>query len=396
MRFSADTAAPARALAARAEAVERSPIRLMFDLAEAHEGDDLVHLEIGEPDFDTPAHVVEAASDAARRGATHYTANAGIPELRRAVADDLAPEVEADPDGEILVTAGAMEALLLAMFTVVDPGEEIVIPTPAWPNYRTQAEMVGADVREVPLAAHEEFSLDVERMTDAIDDTTAAVVLTTPSNPTGQVYDPDAVQQVVDAVRDHDAYLIADEVYKDLVFGDHPTGIAGYTDAFDHVLTVGSCSKTFAMTGWRVGWLVGPKPVLDAANRFHESTTACASSVSQHAATAALTGPREEIDQMRRAFEERRDFVVDRVAEMPSVTCPVPDGTFYAFLDITDLDVESLELSKQLLYEYDVVTAPGAGFGAGTGTLRLSFANGLDRLELGLDRIERFLSEVRR
>ncbi len=382
-------------LSRRATVVERSPIRLMFDLADEYDAEDLVHLEIGEPDFDTPDHIVSAGCDAAKAGETHYTANAGILPLREAIAADLAPDIDVDPRSEVTVTSGAMEALHLTMQTVVDPGDEVVIPTPAWPNYVTHVQMAGATPVEVPLAADESFALDPDRIGSAITDDTAAIILTSPSNPTGQVYDPDAVREVIRVAADHGTYVVADEVYKDLVYDDQPTGIAGYTDTSDIVLTVGSVSKTYAMTGWRVGWLVGPTEIVAAANKLHESTTACASSVSQQAALTALTGTREPVEEMRSAFAERRKYVMDRVADLPGVRAPTPDGTFYAFLDFSHLNEPSLDLSKRLMYDYDVVTAPGSGFGEGAdGWIRVSFANSLARLEQGFDRIERMLEEV--
>lgn len=386
---------PVDRLANRATSVERSSIRLMFDLAQEHDSEDLVHLEIGEPDFDTPDHIVEAASEAAADGQTHYTSNAGLPELREAIAADMARDgVTVDPRSEILVTTGAMEALHLAMLTTVDPGEEVVVPTPLWPNYRTQVKLADAIPIEVPLPHEEGFALDSDRIIDAMSDETAAVVLTSPSNPTGSVYEQDAVARVVEAAVEHDAYVIADEVYKGLVYGDQPTGIAGYVDAADHVLTVSSCSKTYAMTGWRLGWLAGPEAVVDAATKLHESTTACAPSVSQHAAIAALEGPQDDVESMHEAFRERRDYVVDRLDDIPDVSCAEPEGAFYAFVDVSSLDASSLSVAKNLLYDHGVVTTPGSGFGdAGEGFLRMSFANGLERLEVGLDRFEAFVRE---
>ncbi|MFB6218265.1 MAG: pyridoxal phosphate-dependent aminotransferase [Halobacteriaceae archaeon] len=385
-------------LAERTGRVERSAIRAMFDRAAAAEaaGRDVVHLEIGEPDFDTPEHVVRAACEAAEAGETHYTSNAGLPELREAVADRLADRhgIDADPEEEVVITTGAMEALYLAMAAVVDPGEEVLVPTPAWPNYDTQAKLVGADPVAVPLDAERGFALDADRLVEAMGPATAAVVLTTPSNPTGQVYDRDAVREVVAAAADHDAFVIADEVYSDLTYGDHPTGVAAYTDHPERVLTVESCSKSYAMTGWRVGWLAGPDDVVGAATMLRESTTACTPSVSQHAAIAALTGPQEPVEEMAAAFEARRDYVAERVAAMAGADCPTPEGAFYAFLDVSALGEPSVAVAERLLDEYGVVVAPGSGFGdAGEGHLRLSFANSRERLAEGLDRIGALLAD---
>ena len=373
----------------RAGSVERSQIRVMFDLAETHDGD-LVRLEVGEPDFDTPAHVVDAATEAARAGATHYTSNAGIPELRTAISETMAREhdLRVDPD-QVLVTTGGMEALHLALLVVADPGAEVVVPTPGWPNYFSQAKLADAVPVEVPLPADRGFALDAERIVERIGPDTAAVVLSSPSNPTGQVFDPDAVRTVVEAAADAGAFVIADQVYARLTYEGSQRAIAASTDHPEDVLTVDSFSKTYAMTGWRVGWLTGPPDVIDRATAIRESTTACTSSVAQHAALAALAGPQDPVREMYDAFRERRDYVVERIEAIPGVSAPRPEGAFYAFLDVRELEGTSLEIAKRLLSEYGVVVAPGGGFGeAGEGHLRVSFANGLDRLELGFDRIE--------
>ena len=372
----------------RVQRAERSRIRVMYDLAESVDRD-LVRLEVGEPDFDTPAHVIEAAAEAAGDGATHYTSNAGLPACRRAIRDAMAADygVEHGID-EIVVTVGGMEALHLATLATVGPGEELLYPGPAWPNYETQAFLADGRGVEVPMAADAGFALEADRLAARMGPETAAVVLTTPSNPTGRVFDPDEIRAVVEATADHDAYVVADEVYAGLTYDRDPRGIAALTGHPEHVLTVGSCSKTYAMTGWRLGWLAGDRSVLDEVVKVRESTTACASSVAQHAAIAALTGPQEPFEEMYEAFRRRRDYVADRIADADGLSAPRPEGAFYAFLD-PDVGADSLPLAKYLLEEHGVVLAPGSGFGtAGEGRLRLSFANSMDRLEEGLDRIE--------
>ncbi|WP_313692193.1 pyridoxal phosphate-dependent aminotransferase [Halorarum halobium] len=375
---------------ARVRACDRSRIRLMFDLADEAEraGRDPVRLEVGEPDFDTPEHVTEAAFDAARGGATHYTSNAGLPALREAIADTLAAEFGVRRTaGEVVVTTGGMEALHLAVLATVGPGEDLLIPSPGWSNYWTQARLADANPVEVPMPAPD-YDLDAERVIDRMGPDTAAVMLCSPSNPTGRVADPDAVRAIVETAAEHDAYVVSDEVYGALTYDRDPESTASMTGNPEHVLTVGSCSKAYAMTGWRVGWLAGTSDVVDEATKVRESTTACAPSMAQHAAIAALTGPQEPFEAMHEAFRERRDYVDDRLADMDGVTAPRPEGAFYAFLD-PETDEASLPLAERLLDEGGVVLAPGDGFGeAGRGQLRLSFANSLARLEEGLDRIE--------
>ncbi len=381
-----------RAVSDRVAQIEPQQIRRLFDLASGRDVDDLVHLELGEPDFPTPEHVVEAAVTAARDGRTTYTPNAGIRPLRRAVADRLhTRDVDADPD-RVVVTTGGVEALYLTLLTATDPGDEVVVPTPAWPNPLSQARLANADPVEVPLSPDDGFAFDADRVIDAITDRTGAVVLTSPSNPTGRVFDVSSMERVVEAAANHDAYVIADEVYHELTYERSQPSLAAVTDYPDRVVTVDSCSKTYAMTGWRVGWLSGPEPVTSAVTKIHESTTSCVNTPAQHAAVAALTGPDAPVREMRAAFERRRDAIVDRIRNLPNISMTRPEGAFYAFVDVSALPGSSMDIAERLLFEYDVVAAPGSAFGdAGEGFLRFSFANDLKRIELGLDRFERMV-----
>lgn len=374
--------------AERMAASEQSSIRRMFDMAQAADHD-LVRLEVGQPDFSTPEHVIDAADRAAREGHTGYTANAGIEPLREAVATTLETEygVPATPDG-VAITAGGMEALHLAMLGLVDPGDRVLLPSPVWPNYRTQTTLAGGTPVEIPLSADDGYALDADAVIEQLDDSTAAIVLCTPSNPTGRVFEESAVRAVVDAAGAHDAAVIADEVYLGLTYDREPRGIASYVDDASRVLTVGSVSKTHSMTGWRVGWLAGDPSFIDGVNTIHESTSSCASSISQRAALAALTGPEAPVKEMRDTFARRRDFVVDRIESIDGLSAPRPQGAFYAFLSI-DVPGTATEIATRLLQEFGVVLAPGDGFGtAGEGHLRLSFANSTEQLEAGFDRLE--------
>ncbi|WP_276254408.1 pyridoxal phosphate-dependent aminotransferase [Halomontanus rarus] len=388
----------------RVRRIEPQRIRVMFDRAAALEADsnadpdldldlDLVHLEIGEPDFETPTHVVEAAHEAAAGGATNYTANAGILELREALSERIAEETgrRVDPASEISVTTGGVEAHHLAVHTVADPGDEIVVPTPAWPNSISQAELASAVPVQVPMPAAEGFAPDPERIVDAIGPETAAVVLTSPSNPTGRVFDADAIERVLEAAVDHEAYVLADEVYRALTYDATPPSVASVADREQRewVLTIDSVSKRYAMTGWRVGWISGPADVIGEIVKIRESSTSSVNAPAQYAALEALTGPREPFEAMRDAFGARREYVVDRLESIPELSAARPEGAFYAFVDVRALEGSSWEITERLLEEYGVVTAPGTAFGdGGEGYIRLSFANDLDRLEMGLDRLE--------
>lgn len=393
-----ETASPGQPppLASRVGSVGGSQIREMFDLAEEHGGDELVRLEVGEPDFDTPGFVVEAAHRAAEGGDTHYTSTRGLLALREAVAE-LSAKAHGhalDPATEVLVTTGGTEALYLAFLATVDAGDEVLVPEPAWPNYGMQTGLIGGDPRYVGLPPDRGFDLVADVVTREISEDTAAVVLTTPCNPTGRVYDPEAIRAVVRAAAEHEAYVIADVIYERINFEGTRQTVASCVDDRSNVIEINAASKGYAMTGWRVGWLTGPRPVIDAAQTFRQCTSLCPNVVSQRAAIAALEGPQAPFERMVAAYRERRDYVADRVADMPHVSATTPEGTFYTMVDLTALDAPSMDLARTLLTEYGTVTTPGSAFGpTGEGHLRLSFATGLDRLEAGLDNLERLVRD---
>jgi aspartate aminotransferase len=332
---------------------------------------------------------VDAAVRAVRDGRTKYTPNAGIDPLREAIAARLRDRDADAAADRVVLTTGGVEALYLTLLTATDPGDEVVVPTPAWPNPLSQTELAGATPVEVPLPAEEGFAFDADRVINTMTDRTGAVVLTSPSNPTGRVFDVEEMERVVAAAAERDAYVVADEVYHELVYEESRPRLAAATDHPERVVTIGSCSKTYTMTGWRVGWLAGPTAVTAAATKIHESTTSCVNTPAQHAALAALTGPTDPVREMKDAFERRRDAFVDRLAEIPNVSAARPEGAFYAFVDVSALPGTSMDVAERLLFEYNVVAAPGSAFGdAGEGYLRFSFAADAARIETGLTRFE--------
>jgi len=379
-------------LSSRASQETGSEIRVMFERARAI--DDVVRLEIGEPHFDTPVHVVEAAAEAAKGGATHYTSTYGMTELRAAIAEKARTDngVPVDADG-VIVTNGGIEALALALLSVVDPGSEVVLPTPEWTNYAAQVELAGGEPVRVPLSPEDGFDLDADAVIERISDDTAAVVLCRPTNPTGRVYDEASVRAVAEAAADHEAYLLADEVYERLTYEGTRTSAAALGDP-EWVLSVNSFSKGYAMTGWRLGWLAGPEDVVDAAHVIRQRLSLCSSSVAQHAGLAALTGPQEPFEEMVDAYRDRRAFALDRTAELPAFDPVAPEGAFYLFCDVSSLAGSSMDVALRLLEEEGVSVTPGTAFGdAGEGYLRLSYATDQETLAAGLDRIESFLAQ---
>ncbi|WP_276299100.1 pyridoxal phosphate-dependent aminotransferase [Halorussus lipolyticus] len=372
-----------------------SEIRKMFALAESYEGD-LTRLEVGEPDFDTPEFVTDSAAESARDGATHYTPMAGIPPLREGIAEKMrrenAVEVEAE---DIVVTNGGTEALLLALQAVVGDGQQVVIPTPAWPTYTIQTNLVGGEAITVPMDPDERFALDADRVCAEITDETAAVLLCSPSNPTGTIYEPDAVRQVAETAHAHDAVVIADEVYERLTFQGSREGIAGMVEHPESVVTINSFSKGYAMTGWRIGWLASESTISEGARRLHAGTTLSPSSVAQQAGLAALEGPQDQFEEMIETYQSRCNHVADRLSELPGIEAERPDGSFYLFVDIRGLGVDSATAAEELLTEHGVATVPGIGFGSsGEGHLRVSCAASRDDLDAGVAKIEDYVNSL--
>lgn len=377
----------------RVASIERSKIRYMFDLAQQYDEGSLVHLEIGEPDFNTPQHIIEEAYNAASEGATHYTSNAGLPELRNAITNwnQSNRGISPDPDDGIIVTTGAMEALYLALSVTVGPGEEVLVPEPGWPNYTAQITNVGGKKVPIPLNEENGFGLSVEAIKTRISKNTSAIILTRPSNPTGRVYSSKQIKEIAEIAADNDVYIIADEVYSELEYDTEVASIASLTSHTDRVLTVDSVSKKYAMTGWRVGWLTGPAPLISHAEKLHESIAACAPTPSQHAAKQALNEGSNDLDRMVEQYRKRRDIIVDYIEESSCLRCPRPEGAFYALVNLEQVPMSSMDAAETLLKEYGVVVAPGSGFGsAGENYVRISYAANEDAITAGLEKIESF------
>jgi aspartate aminotransferase len=381
-------------LADRATGAQGSEIRVIFERARQHDGD-LVRLEIGEPDFDTPEHVIEEAAAAASDGATHYTSTYGIEQLREGIAQRMTKknDIDTGPE-EVLVTAGAIEAITVGLLSVAGPGDEVIVLTPGFANYTAQVELTGAECVQVELPAETGFDLDPELVEPHLNDDTAAVVVCRPNNPTGRVYAEEDIRELAAKAAKHDAYILADEVYEALTYEGTRRSVAAIADDPELVLSTNSFSKSYAMTGWRVGWLAGPQEVIDAGQVIRQATTLCPSSVSQAAGVAALEGPQEPFEKMAEAYQERREYIIDRVNDWPEVDCVQPEGAFYAFLDFRSFEEPAMDIALRLLEEYDVSTTPGTAFGAGgEGFIRLSYARDIDRLAKGLDRIEQAIHD---
>jgi aspartate/methionine/tyrosine aminotransferase len=347
----------------------RSGIRQLMTLASRIEN--VIHLEVGEPSFNTPAHVIDAALEDARAGHTKYTPNAGFPSLREAIAERRSSmnSMTVSPDN-VVVTTGAVGALAATVLTLVEDGDEVLLPDPGWPNYRSMVALARGEPVYYDLPAATGFVPDLEQVSSRITEATKAILINNPSNPTGIVLSRETLAGLTDLARQHDLYIIADEVYEDFTFdGEHyPASV------FDpeRVVTVSACSKTYAMTGWRLGYVVAQDPIVPHLTALQEPLVSCASSVSQRAAEAALRGPQDCVDEMREAYRRRRDLVSEILGPV-GLLAARPTGAFYAMVDLRAGWDEAEDPAFTLLREEKVATAPGSTFGscsAGKNTLR--------------------------
>ena len=358
----------------------------------------------GEPDFPTPDHIVEAAVSAARDPRSHrYSPAPGLPELRKAIAEktrrDSGFEVDA---GAVVVTNGGKQAVYLTCQVLIDPGDEVLVPAPYWVTYPAAVELAGGVPVVVPTDEASGFTLDLDRLDDLVTDRTKMLIFVSPSNPTGAVYPEEQVAAVGRWAAERGIWVLTDEIYEHLVYGEATFSSipVAAPEAAPRTVVVNGVAKTYAMTGWRVGWLIGPPEVVGGASRIQSHLSSNVANVSQRAALAAVGGPLDAVAAMRSAFDRRRMLMVDRLNAIPGITCREPEGAFYAFPDVTglldrDLNGRSatttLELCAVLLDEAEVAFVPGEAFGA-PGFVRLSFALSDEDLVEGLDRLARLVT----
>lgn len=359
----------------------------------------VIRLELGEPDFDTPEFIREAAKKAMDKGCTHYTAIAGISELREAIAEKLGEEngIEADPEKEILVTCGGYHAIFAVFNVLLNPGDEVILTDPAWSAYYSVAKFVGAKIIYCHLHEDRGFKPDVGELENKITDKTKLIVLNTPQNPTGAVLDKKTLEEIANIIRKRNVILLSDEVYEKIIFdGEKHFSIASIPDIKDKVITVFSFSKTYAMTGWRVGYVVANSTFTEHMKKMVSISTVCASSIAQYAALAALKGPQDVVMKMIKEYEYRRNLIVSELNKINGVKCFKPRGAFYVFPDFSEISKDSMSLAMHILEKARVVTVPGVIFGpkVGEGHLRLSFATSRKNLREAVKRIKEIVSEL--
>ncbi len=377
-----------------AQKIGKSPTIAMNDKAKqlAAEGHDVIGLAGGEPDFDTPPHIVEAALKAIRDGETRYAApSKGIRPLLEAIAQKLERDnaVRVNPMSDIIVTPGGKLALFLALKAMLDPGDEVLIPAPYWVSYPSITTMVGGVPVAVETSSADGYQLRLEQLRERLSPRTKAIIINSPCNPTGHVLSSAELEAVASLALEADLYIISDEIYEKLNFDGKPVrSLAAIPEIADRVVIINGMSKAYAMTGWRLGWLAGPSPLMSAAGSFNSQTATSAATFTQHAAVAALTGPQDCVEVMRQSYEERRDFMVAGFNSIPNMSCPAIDGAFYAFPKVDETGKTSEEVANIILDEAVVVGVPGSAFGVTQDAhIRFSFAEDFNKLKAAVERI---------
>ncbi|MGH2663275.1 MAG: pyridoxal phosphate-dependent aminotransferase [Actinomycetota bacterium] len=357
-------------------------------------GRKVVHLEVGEPDFDTPAHIAEAGVRAIREGQTHYAPPPGIPELREAAASFFAKTRGLDyPSVRIVTVPGAKPILFFSILALCDEGDEVVYPDPGFPMYESIAAFAGAKPVPLPLREERRFAVDPDELASVVTDRTRLVILNSPHNPCGSAMRREALERIAEVVADRDLYVLSDEVYWAIRYEGEHASIAQVDGMADRTILLDGCSKSFAMTGWRLGFAALPEPLVEPVTRLIINSVSCTAAFVQHAGVAALTGPFEPVEQMVDEFRHRRDVIVEGLEEMEGMSCVAPEGAFYVFPNVKALGRSSV-VADYLLETAGVACVSGEAFGQnGEGYIRLSYANSVEAIRDALESIDAAISD---
>jgi len=386
----------------KTQRIPNSAIRLMVEAAGRmeHEGREVIHLEIGRPDFDPPKHVVEACIEALRAGKHHYCANAGILELRRAIARRFADEnrLQYDPESEVIVTNGVAEAVYLAMNALLNPGDQILIPDPGWLNYAVDAITAYAEPVSYTLSAANGYQPDVDEIADKITSRTRMIMVVSPSNPVGAVTKPAALEGIAALAQKHDLIVVSDEIYEKIIYPPaRHHSIACLPGMKERTLLVNGFSKFWSMTGWRLGYALGPRQLIDPMVRYHLFLLTSVATFPQYGALAALNGDQSPCYAMVAELQKRRDFLAPAVNRIPGFSCLMPEGAFYVFVDARAAGMDGYRLSNLLLEEAGVVTVAGECFGNnGAGHIRLALTCPLEKLRKAASNMQEVMNRLMR
>lgn len=380
----------------KARSLKQGAIRAMFDKAAGMEN--VISMGIGEPDMATPALVCEACKEALNLGMTHYTPNAGTMMLRKAIAEkSYIKDLNYDPKTEIIITNGGMGALSLLFLVILEEGDEILIQDPQWLNYVAQVDYCGGVPVRVPTDAEHNFEMQPEVIESLITPKTKAIMINTPNNPTGSVMSLETMSEIAELAKRHNILVISDDVYNTLLYKDVPyKSIASFDGMKERCVIVNSFSKSYAMTGWRIGYVAAPAEIVDRMTKCQENFSACANSIGQYSAAIALDHPELTIE-LRDVFEKRRSIIMDGIAEIDGIESNQPLGAFYVFADIRKFGMSSVEFCNRLLEEQAVVCIPGSAFGeCGEGFIRISYTCSEEDLREAVRRISVFCTKLRR
>jgi len=360
------------------------------------QGKDVVHLEIGEPDFDTPKNIKDAATKALIAGYTHYTPSAGIPELRQAIADYISKtrKLEVKPE-EVVVTPGGKPIMFFSILALVNPGDEVLYPNPGFPIYESMINFVGGKAVPIPLKEENEFGLDPEYVKKHVTKKTKMIILNSPENPTGGVVTKEQLKVIADCLEDRDdVFVLSDEIYSRIIYEGKHESITQFSGMKDKTILLDGFSKTYAMTGWRLGYGVMRKDLAEKVAQLMTNSNSCTATFTQLAGVEALTGSQKEPERMVEEFKRRREVIVKGLNDIKGMTCKKPHGAFYVFPNIRGTGMDSRKLGDHLLYNAGVAVLPGTSFGKfGEGYLRISFANSVENIKKALDRIEKSLKK---
>lgn len=360
------------------------------------QGKHIIHLEIGEPDFDTPEFIVDEAINALRRGRTHYSPAAGIRELRQVIAEDVArTRGVAVPPENVVVTPGAKPIMFFALLALIDPDDEVIYPNPGFPIYESVIEFSGAKAVALPLKEEKGFRFDIADLEALITDRTRLLVLNSPANPTGGVMTHDDIKAVAEIARKRNLLILSDEIYKDILYDGKHASILSEPGMLERTILLDGFSKTYAMTGWRLGYGVMPEPLAQHVARLMINSNSCTSTFTQDAGIAALQGSRTEVKGFIAEFRKRRDLMVAGLNKIKGVSCITPHGAFYCFPNVKKVPMPSKQLAELLLNEAGVAVLSGTAFGKyGDGYLRLSYANSVENIQTGLERIAKTIASL--
>ena len=358
------------------------------------QGREIIHLEIGEPDFDTPRHIVDAGVRALQEGYTHYGPTPGLPELREAVARNSREVrgIDTDP-GQVVVTPGAKPIMFYVILALAEPGAEVIYPNPGFPIYESMIRFSGATPVPMQLLEEKDYHPDLADLAGKITDRTRLIIINSPENPCGSALSRAELETIANLARGHNLYVLADEIYKDILYTGEHFSIAAFPDMAKQTVILDGFSKSYAMTGWRLGYGIMPEELVPHITRLAVNSVSCAASFSQRAAVAALDGPQDEVQAMAAEFAQRRRLITDGLRSIPGINCPEPEGAFYAFPSIKETGLSSAEFEERALSEAGVALLSGSAFGAyGEGYVRLSYANSQENITKALESLREFVA----